>query len=382
MKPRTDTPVAGAALPRRGRVLVIDEMVPHACEGAGYPRSAAIVRLLDAERFDVSFYPLLFPIDDWEQVHRTLPRSIEVLLGRGVAGLEAFLEERFDRFDFVLIHRPSNMNVVMTQLKRSRAAFGRARLIYDAESVCAARELMRRDVLGIPLEAAQASTWLDYELELAAYADHVIAVSSEEARYYALAGKPVAVVGHALAAMPTERRWADRRDLLFVGRLDSETSPNVDGLRWFVESVMPLIVHEEPEIRIAVVGRNDAPTTRALAGDRVHLLGVVDDLTPLYDAARVFIAPTRFAAGLPHKVHEASARGVPAVVTPVLATQLGWTSGDELMVGTDPPAFAAAVLDLYRDESLWMRIREGALRAIVSDCSADAFREGVLSAFA
>ena len=37
--------------------------------------------------------------------------------------------------------------------------------------------------------------------------------------------------------------------------------------------------------------------------------------TILYDRARLFIAPTRFASGLPHKIHEAAAFGLPVVTT-------------------------------------------------------------------
>ena len=36
-------------------------------------------------------------------------------------------------------------------------------------------------------------------------------------------------------------------------------------------------------------------------------------------SCKVFIAPTRFAAGIPHKVHEATANGIPCVTTELLA---------------------------------------------------------------
>ena len=51
----------------------------------------------------------------------------------------------------------------------------------------------------------------------------------------------------------------------------------------------------------------------------------VDDLTPLYEDARVFVAPTRYSAGISLKVIEAAARGVPIVCTPLVSRQLGWS---------------------------------------------------------
>jgi glycosyltransferase involved in cell wall biosynthesis len=81
----------------------------------------------------------------------------------------------------------------------------------------------------------------------------------------------------------------------------------------------------------------------------------------------VFIAPTRFAAGIPLKVLEAAANGVPAVVTPLLATQLAWTPGQELLTADDPQAFAEACARLFEDEALWTRIRRGALARVERD---------------
>ena len=67
-----------------------------------------------------------------------------------------------------------------------------------------------------------------------------------------------------------------------------------------------------------------------------------------YDACRIFIAPTRFAAGIPYKVHEAAANGLPSVVTPLLAGQLTWSHDSELLVAESAEQFAEQCLRLYR----------------------------------
>jgi len=81
--------------------------------------------------------------------------------------------------------------------------------------------------------------------------------------------------------------------------------------------------------------------------------------------------PTRYAAGIPHKAHEAAAHGLPMVATPLIAAQLGWH--DELLVGDGAANFAAACLRLHRDAVLWQALRESALRAVERDCSPAAF---------
>jgi hypothetical protein len=67
-------------------------------------------------------------------------------------------------------------------------------------------------------------------------------------------------------------------------------------------------------------------------------------------------------------VHEAASFGVPVVVTEFPRAQLGWeNSRDLLAADTDPPAFAAVVVSLYRDAALWQTLRDNALATICAE---------------
>jgi glycosyltransferase involved in cell wall biosynthesis len=128
--------------------------------------------------------------------------------------------------------------------------------------------------------------------------------------------------------------------------------------------------------RFDVVGENDTDEIRRLTAG-VRMVGPVEDLTRSYDTHRVFVAPTRFAAGLPHKVHEAAARGVPVVATPLLAGQLGWRHDVEILSAETPRAFADSCVQLYNDAGLWSRIRENALTRLERDCSPERFLDSL-----
>ena len=109
------------------------------------------------------------------------------------------------------------------------------------------------------------------------------------------------------------------------------------------------------------------------------LRGVVADLEPVYGAHRVFVAPTRYAAGIPYKVHEAASFGIPIVSTERLAGQLGWTPGDALLAApaSDPAGYAALIVALYRDEALWSRLRAGALAMLRVECDQVQYQEAI-----
>jgi glycosyltransferase involved in cell wall biosynthesis len=75
----------------------------------------------------------------------------------------------------------------------------------------------------------------------------------------------------------------------------------------------------------------------------------------------VFVVPHRFAGGIPLKLAEAMSRGIPAVVSPLIAGQLGVTDGREVLVGRSPDEFAEKVMRVYGDAALWSRLRQNAL---------------------
>jgi len=64
---------------------------------------------------------------------------------------------------------------------------------------------------------------------------------------------------------------------------------------------------------------------------------------------------------------------VPAVVTPLLASQLAWTPGEDLLVGDGPQAFAESCIRLFEDTALWARIRHAALARIERDYAPQVF---------
>jgi glycosyltransferase involved in cell wall biosynthesis len=252
-------------------------------------------------------------------------------------------------------------------------------LIYDAEAVFAEREIVRCALTGQALSATAAAKLRQEEMALAHAADSVLAVSAAEAELFRAGGcADVRVLGHALTLAPTPADHAARQDLLFVGALHEDPSPNVDGLLWFVSEVMPrLDAMIGTGWCLHVVGRAEAGRVQALAGPRIHLLGRVADLTPLYNASRVAIAPMRYAGGIPHKVHEAAAHGLPVVTTPLLARQLGWTHEAELLAADTPDGFAQGCERLFHDAALWAQLREGALAALRRDCDESAFTQTV-----
>ncbi|MGC2857433.1 tetratricopeptide repeat protein [Novispirillum sp. DQ9] len=371
--PATSRPVhdrwAATAAPR---VLVIDNGVPHQAGGAGNPRARLMVRSLAG--CHVTFFPLWTPETSWDEVYATLPAEVEVMLGHHASTLEWFLDQRRGLYDVMVVSRPPNMAFVAEIRDRRPELFAGARVVYDAEALFALREIGEAATKGTPLPRAEARRRLRTELDLAAQAECVLAVSEREARLFTAGGaRTVHVLSHAMDCAAAPPPLAGRDGFLFVGALSPGT-PNEDSLVWLVEDILPRLNDRLGRaVPVTIVGECRSGRIAALASDQVRLAGRADDLGPWYDRARAFIAPTRFAAGVPLKVIEAACAGIPVVATTLLVRQLGWRSGLDILAARDATAFAAAMAGLHEDADLWNSVRDAALRRAREDYAPDRF---------
>jgi GT2 family glycosyltransferase len=377
--PKNELRARYARAPRL-RILFVDDCVPHLDQGTGYPRANAIANAMTRMGVAVTLFPLMRCEEPWQRIYRDLQREIEVIADAPAYSLSAFLKERCGQYDAIFVSRPHNMQHLLEVL-RDRSLLNGARLIYDAEAVFALRSQEKARLVGEG-KSERAACDVVEELELAAEADEIVCVSESERRHFTERGLgPVHILGHHIEPQPTFNTFEERRDILFVGAMNSPGSPNEDSVLWFSKHVLPHIhTRLASHVRLVVAGQNTVQRLSDPAGDSsVTLAGSVEDLSPYYEQARVFIAPTRFAAGIPLKVLEAAARGVPIVATSLIATQLGWADGKELLTAppTDPESFADQCVRLYNDKDLWSRLRDHALARVREECSLKRFEEKI-----
>lgn len=364
---------------RRRRLLFVDDRVPDPRLGTGYPRANSMVTSLQELGWSITLFPLLYP-ERLDPTTRDLEqRGVEVITrgdGRRL-DLKGFLEQRRDLYDVVLISRPHNMKEALPIVRRFAPS---AHVVYDAEAIFAERELRLLRLQGGAFNDRFAQARIRLEGGLVGQADAITAVSAHEAKILGQFGaRRTYVVGHSVDLRPTAPGYDERADLLFVGGILDSPSPNEDALLYFVREILPL-VRRQLRCSLSVVGTNQSERVAALNSEDVRVVGRVDDLEPWYSRARVFVVPTRYAAGLPMKLHEAASVGLPSVVTPLIASQVGWSDGREVIVGSGAAEFASGLVALYSNRELWERIRAGALKAVQRDCTRQAFLAGLRAA--
>jgi glycosyltransferase involved in cell wall biosynthesis len=250
-------------------------------------------------------------------------------------------------------------------------------VVYDAEALWCLREVGRRGLKGGRPSTAEVKALVAEEARLAEGVKAIISVSTGESELFRAAGMdPVFVLGHAVDVDPTPAAFDERDGILFVGAIHEDASPNADSVLWFVNDVLPLLRQElGRSVPFRIVGMNRSPRVAALARPGVEVCGPADDIRGFYDRARLFVAPTRFASGIPLKAYHAAAHGLPIVCTPLVASHLGWEPGQDLLAGEGAQEFAKRCAELYGDAGTWHRLRASALSRVEKECSRTAFQD-------
>jgi glycosyltransferase involved in cell wall biosynthesis len=197
-------------------------------------------------------------------------------------------------------------------------------------------------------------------------------VTSERERQKLLARRPganIQVIPNGVdASFYTARNIADacrknslggsKQTILFVGYMDYHA--NIDAVTWFSRVAWPEIARTHPAMQFMIVGRDPAPEVRALASDRIHVTGTVDDVRPFYASAVAAVVPLRSGSGTRLKILEAMAAGVPVVSTKLGAEGIDIEHDIHFLLADSGPDIAAAVHRIASSDETRSRLSEAA----------------------
>lgn len=368
----------GALRRRQLRALLIDDWLPDPRLGAGAPRALALMRAVMAAGWRLTLLPTATDPQDTIDIRRLLPDG-DVAMGYSRVGIGRLLEERRSQFDVIIISRPHNMAAFREAVAARPNDVGSTPVIYDAEALFAEREALRSEVMGTPLPSGAAELERKHEIALAEKTRTVVTVNRKTAEAFKSTGHAdVRILGYTVEQQPTATCFDERDGFLFVGPTFEDDTPNSDSITWFTDQALPAIqLAMGRPVPLVLAGVQTSGRVAARLSGSVRSLGALSDLTAAYSAARVFVAPTRFAAGIPIKVYDAAARGVPVVMTPLLAEQIDWRHEREVLVAGSPQEFVTQCQRLHNDRDLWKHIRAQALNRVKQDCDPQRFSRNV-----
>jgi glycosyltransferase involved in cell wall biosynthesis len=144
--------------------------------------------------------------------------------------------------------------------------------------------------------------------------------------------------------------------LVFTGNLGYFV--NTDAITHWLAHAWPAVRAAHPELRLTVAGARPTPKVRraVAAAPGAELVDTPPDLAPHLRGAIAALAPMRAGSGVPVKVLEAWAAGVPVIATPWAAAGAAGGAGMDLLVAETAEEWVGAVGRVLEDEGLRRRL--------------------------
>jgi glycosyltransferase involved in cell wall biosynthesis len=155
--------------------------------------------------------------------------------------------------------------------------------------------------------------------------------------------------------------------------------PNREGVEWFLKECWPPIRAATPGIRFRVVGQGTAGL-REENWPNTDALGWLDDPAPEISTWSAMIVPIRVGGGTRIKIADAFSRKCPVVATRMGAFGYDLESGRHLLIADAARDFAAACVQLVKDQSEGIAIAERAWKVFLEKWTWDAITPKVWAA--
>jgi GT2 family glycosyltransferase/glycosyltransferase involved in cell wall biosynthesis len=340
-----------------GHVLIVDSCVPTPDRDSGSLDMINLIRILNRLGQRVHFLPLHGPNPESPYTERLQQLGVVTLHAPHIESLDSYLAETASLFDNVILSRVEPASAAIdTVLERCPDA----NVVFYTVDLHHLRDRREAELTGDRHAAERAAHQERLELSLMDRVDTTIVLSEAERQMLGAAGKTnVAVLPLIREASPDPTTtFEDREGVVFVGGF--RHPPNVDGVEWLLQEVWPRLrtLAEQRGVRVptlTIAGSNMPDHLWRHEGPGIAIHGFVENLRPLFERARLSVAPLRYGAGLKGKVATSLDFGVPVVGTSMAFEGMP-TAGLEpiLHQADDPEQLARRVIELHDDRQRWI----------------------------
>jgi hypothetical protein len=196
-----------------------------------------------------------------------------------------------------------------------------------------------------------------YELQAIKNADAVFSVCSDNTDFLKKYNNRAYAMLQTYEILPRREYLTSDNSLLYIGNLSWR--PNMEGLKWFISNILPVIEKKMPDVTLTIIGRGSGDNPFGNK-DNIKYLGYVDDISEYYENHKVFIVPLLEGSGIRIKILEAFNHDIAVVSTKVGCATINAENEKQLLVADTPVSFAKQCIDLLLKNELNNKIRYSA----------------------
>jgi glycosyltransferase involved in cell wall biosynthesis len=180
--------------------------------------------------------------------------------------------------------------------------------------------------------------------------DFILPISDKDAAEFEKEGNtkplltsPFGINTRAFAKSHRNVEKTNEKQINYIGALD--WIPNQEGIIWFTEKCLPLIIKDFPDIKLNIAGRN-APKwfIKKLNHRNINYIGEVEDAYEFIQNPGPIIVPLFSGSGLRVKIIEAMALKKIVVATSIAAEGINYENNVNISIANNPRNFADSII--------------------------------------
>jgi glycosyltransferase involved in cell wall biosynthesis len=217
-------------------------------------------------------------------------------------------------------------------------------------------------------------TLKDYELNALKLFDGVVAITKNDADFFRATGTNVPVTGIPFGIQIRKHHEPVRVDkgpvsLFHIGAMN--WYPNMEGIRWFLDEVWPLVHQEFPELVFYLAGRNIPAWMFNMRIPGLQVVGEVDDAHTFMRSKTIMVVPLFSGSGIRIKIIEGMTAGNAIISTRIGAEGIHCENGTHILFAETPSEFLEAIRRCIKDPELCRQLGQNASELIEKEHNND-----------
>ena len=210
-----------------------------------------------------------------------------------------------------------------------------------------------------------ANTLKNYELSALETVDGIAAITRKDAAYFRkYCSKPIIDIPYGVypEEFTPKSEIEGRPKFYHIGSMN--WMPNEEGIRWFIEEVLPKTVEKVPDFVYHLAGRNMPEWLTALKNPHVDVIGEVPDAKAFVAENDVAIVPLLAGSGIRIKIIESMAMGKTVITTRVGAEGILYDEEVNIIIAENIAKLVEAIRSLNENPQTAVRIGQAARKLV------------------
>ena len=210
-----------------------------------------------------------------------------------------------------------------------------------------------------------AKTLKEYELSALETVDGIAAITRKDAAYFRkYCSKPIIDIPYGVYPEEFTPKYEIEGKPKFYHIGSMNWMPNEEGIRWFIDEVLPKTIEKVPDFVYHLAGRNMPEWLKEMKNPHIDVIGEVPDAKEFVSQNDVAIVPLLSGSGIRIKIIESMAMGKTVITTRVGAEGILYDEEVNLIIAENKAKMVEAIRSINENPQIAVRIGQAARKLV------------------